>query len=97
MTADNRVEDFDAIAQRLRSEIEANGGAVSYKVSIVKLEQGVIEKQGNYGVLTASEGEGKSYGYAPSRPEHFKRETELFVMRVSDLDIKRVVEAVTYL
>jgi hypothetical protein len=94
MAVDNRVEDFDAIAKRLQAEIEANGGAVSYKVSVVKIEQGVAEKQGDYGVMCEVEGEGKAYGYPPSRPETFKRETELFTQRVIELNLPEVVKAV---
>jgi len=94
MTADNRVEDFEAIAKRLQAEIDANGGAVSYEVRVERMEQVVVEQEGDWGIIAEVAGEGKDYGYPPSRPRISQRDTVEFIQVVKNLDLAEVVKAV---
>jgi hypothetical protein len=91
---DNRVEDFDAIKNRLYEEVKAHGSAVTYEVTITKIENLVFEARGAYTTLTDNPTDGKTMGYAPSRPEIKKRETMLFSQIVPTIDIADVVKAV---
>lgn len=94
---DNRVEDFQAIVNRLHKEIKKNGGELRYQVTVRELKQCVVEERGEWTVLIETESKGKHYGYSPSMPTISKVETILFSQTVNDLNISEVVKAVNNL
>lgn len=94
MSIDNRVEDFQAIVDRLYKEIKENGGKSRYLVTIKEIKQCVIESQEKWGIIAEAVLEGKKYGYPPSIPMIEKVETTIFSQSVDTLDIAEVVKAI---
>jgi hypothetical protein len=94
MTTDNRVEDFQAIVDRLHVQIEKDGDGVTYEVVISKCQKAVNEQSGNHCILSESGTGEKLYGYAKSYPVIKNHESVIFRQTVHKLDLSEVVKAV---